>query len=122
MSNRNAEVDRFLEGLDHPLIAEIQAVRDVILGADPRVAETVKWSSPTFTYKGNLASINVRAKRLVSVLFHEGAGIPDKSGLLEGDGNHARTARFTDLEDVARRKDALAATVRSWIELQDKSS
>lgn len=120
LTNQNGEVDRFLEGLDHPLILPIRAVRDVILAADPRMTETVKWSSPTFMYKGNLASINVRAKKLVSVLFHEGAGIPDPSGLLEGDGDHARTARFTDLADVEHKKDALTMVVRNWIELRDR--
>ena len=45
MANKNPEVDKFLDSLNHPLIAEIQAVRDAFLEADPRMTEVVKWSS-----------------------------------------------------------------------------
>jgi uncharacterized protein YdhG (YjbR/CyaY superfamily) len=45
-------------------------VRDVVLAADPRIDECIKWQTPTFTFGGNLASFNPRAKKHVSLLFH----------------------------------------------------
>lgn len=39
---------------------------DVILGADDRVAESIKWKTPTFEYRGNIASFNP-ATRAVSL-------------------------------------------------------
>lgn len=50
----NPEVDNFLKQKDHPLTDEIQRVREIILETDPRIEEVIKWSTPTFMYKGNL--------------------------------------------------------------------
>ena len=60
---KNSEVDQWLKTLDHPLKDAIEKVRLIILGADKRVGECIKWKSPTFTYEGNIASINPRSKR-----------------------------------------------------------
>lgn len=34
----------------------VQRIRDIVLGADPRIDERIEWPAPTFTYEGNLAS------------------------------------------------------------------
>jgi len=44
----------------------VQAVRELILNADDRVAETIKWQAPTFMYKGNIASFYPKATKHVS--------------------------------------------------------
>ncbi len=51
-----------MKASNHPLKDVIQAVRDIILAADKRVGECIKWKSPTFTYNGNIASI-IRTRR-----------------------------------------------------------
>ena len=45
---------------------------DIILKADDRVTKSIKWNTPTFAYKGNIASFNP-SKKLISVMFHRGA-------------------------------------------------
>ena len=119
--NRNSAVDGYLEKKGHPLTAEIQCVREIILNADSRMEETIKWSSPTFMYKGNMASFFMNAKKMVSLMFHKGALLPNESGLLEGDAKEGRTARFSSLEDIEAKKDALISVVKEWIALQDAS-
>lgn len=119
--NRNPKVDEYLDKKDHPLTPEIQQVREIILNADPRMEEVIKWSSPTFMYKGNMASFFMNAKKMVSLMFHKGALLPNESGLLEGDAKEGRTARFTSMEDIETKKDALISVVKEWIELQDAS-
>lgn len=114
------EVDHYLADKQHPLTKEIQAVRKIILETDPKMEECIKWSSPTFTYKGNMASFFMNAKKMVSLMFHKGAILPNSSGLLEGNGKEARTARFANLEDITTKKKALESVVREWIDLQDK--
>ncbi|GAB5525386.1 MAG: hypothetical protein Roseis2KO_32580 [Roseivirga sp.] len=116
--NINPDVDAYLEKKAHPMTAEIQKVREIILAADPRIEETIKWSSPTFLYKGNIASFFMNAKKFVSLMFHKGALLPNSSGLLTGDAKEGRTARFTDLEDIEAKKEALQSVIREWIELQ----
>jgi len=70
------KVDAWFHELDHHLEAEMQRVREIVLGSDDRITETIKWKTPTFMYGGNIASFNPRAKAHVSLLFHTGASIP----------------------------------------------
>ena len=112
-------MDAFLAEKKHPLTAEIQLVREAILSVTDDVQEDIQWSSPTFIYKGNIASFLLNAKQFVSLMFHKGAFIPDKYGLLEGDGKEGRVARFTDAADIAQKKKALQSLIREWIKMQD---
>jgi hypothetical protein len=111
--NRNPEVDRWLDEADHPLDATMRRARDIILGADGRVTETIKWKTPTFAYKGNIASFNP-SKNLVSIMFHRGAEIPGEHPRLEGDGTLVRTTRFADLDQLEAGRADLEAAVRAW--------
>jgi hypothetical protein len=120
MKNVNAEVDKFLKAKKHPLTAEIQKVREIILQSDDKVVEVIKWSSPTFMYKGNIASFYMNAKGFVSLMFHKGAMIKDSGGLLEGEGKESRVARFSDLKDIERKKKALQTLIRNWIKFRDE--
>jgi uncharacterized protein YdeI (YjbR/CyaY-like superfamily) len=115
----NPKVDKFLKEKKHPLTAEIQMVREIIIGTSPKVEEDIKWSVPTFMYKGNIASFFMNAKKQVSLMFHKGALIPDKFGVLDGDGKEARVMRFADKKDIAAKKKALQALIKEWIKLMD---
>jgi hypothetical protein len=112
--NENPEVSAWLRELDHPLKDVILSVRASFLAADERITETIKWKSPTFMYKGNLASIDPKARKHVAVLFHRGAEIPGDHPLLQGEGKLARFARFPDLDSAERGRDALIAVTRAW--------
>ena len=117
--NFNREVNAFIEKLEHPFKAEFQRVREIILAADERMTEVIKWGGPTFMYKGNLATLTPRTKRFVNLYFQTGAKIPDASGLLEGDAKEVRVARFHSMEDVEQKATSLQAVVQAWIELKD---
>lgn len=119
--NKNPEVDQYLDKKAHPLTTEIERVREIVLAADDRIEETIKWSSPTFMYKGNIASFFMNAKKLVSLMFHKGATIDDPHGLLEGDGKESRVARFHGMEDIEKKKDALQAVIRAWIKMREEA-
>lgn len=116
--NKNPAVDEYMEKKQHPLNKEINRVREIILATDDRVEETIKWSSPTFMYKGNIASFFMNAKKHVSLMFHKGALINDPNGLLEGDAKEGRTAKFSDMPDIDRKKSALEAVIKEWIRIQ----
>ena len=105
--NINPAVDAYLEKKAHPLTPEIQRVREIILNAHPGIEETIKWSSPTFMYKGNMASYFMKAKKHVSLMFHKGAMIQEASGILEGDGKEGRSAKFFSMEDIEAKKEEL---------------
>jgi hypothetical protein len=110
---RNSEVDRWLDEANHPLDAMVRRTREIVLAADPRVTESIKWKTPTFAYKGNIASF-VPSKKLVSLMFHRGAEIPGDHPRLEGDGRLARTMRFTSADDLEAARGDLEAVIRAW--------
>lgn len=118
--NKNPVVDEYLDKKQHPMNAEIQRVREIILNAHPAMEETIKWSSPTFIYKGNMASYFMNAKKHVSLMFHKGALIHDATGLLQGDGKEGRTAKFANMEEIENRKSDLESVVLEWIRMQDE--
>jgi hypothetical protein len=115
----NPDVEKLLEEKNHPLDTEIRRVREIILASDDRVKEAVKWKSPTFIYNGNIATFNMTAKKHVSLMFHKGALIDDASGLLEGDGKEARSAKFYGAEDIEEKKTALESVIATWIKMRD---
>lgn len=116
------EVDAWLERYDNPLRPLVARVREIILVADPRIDETVKWSTPTFVYRGNLASFQPRSKRFVSILFHEGASIPGEHPILDGGGEHAPYIRLADEAEVEARRAELGAVVRAWCDARDAAT
>ncbi|MEW5851684.1 MAG: DUF1801 domain-containing protein [Myxococcota bacterium] len=111
---RRAEVDQWFKKLEHPLKDAMLRVREIILDADARMDECIKWQTPTFTFNGNLASFNPRSKAHVSLLFHTGAKIPGHHPGLEGGGDTARYMRIQDVADAEKRRGELAAVVASW--------
>jgi hypothetical protein len=114
---RNKDVDAWFERYEHPMKDAMLRVRDIVLAADERMDECIKWQSPTFTFAGNLASFNPRTKNHVSLMFHTGAAIPGDHPRLEGGGDTARYMRITDLADAEAVRGDLEAIVKSWCEL-----
>lgn len=109
------EVDAWFESYDNPMKEVVQAVRAIIL-EDARITETIKWKSPTFVYRGNMASFNPRSKQHASLMFHTGALIPGSHPRLEGGGETARYMKFADLDEVEAARDDLQVIVKAWCE------
>jgi hypothetical protein len=114
----------FLRELDHPLKQEVHAVREIILGASPEVREGIKWNAPSFRTTEYFATINLRARDRVRLIFHTGAkvkeaggGVPlaDPAGLLEWLARDRCLMTLRDGEDVRAKRAALGAIVREWI-------
>ncbi len=116
--NRNPEVEAWFEASDHPMLNAMQRVREIIL-SDDRIAEAIKWKSPTFMYEGNMASFNPRTKAHVSLMFHTGASIRGDHPRLEGGGETARYMKFADPADVESAGADLAAVVAAWCDSRE---
>lgn len=115
MDNRSPEVDAWLDAYENPQKELVLAVREVLLGADGRLGEAIKWKAPTFVYKGNLASFFPKSTKHVTLMFHTGATLPDPYGILEGDGEVARSVKIRDHQDLADKTTALRGLVTAWI-------
>ena len=116
MVQHDPDVDAWFDRYDNPQKELVLAVRDVMLSADPRVGECIKWQAPTFTYQGNIASFFPKAKKHVSLMFHTGASLPDPSGILDGDGATSRSLKVLDHDDLTEKTPAIHGLVRAWIE------
>ena len=118
------EVDEFMRKLDHPLKAELEAVRAIILGASPEISEGIKWNAPSFRLKEYFATINIR-KEEVLVILHLGAKVKDNSaaglkisdptGLLEWLGKDRAAVKFRDMKAIKSSRAAFENIVRQWI-------
>jgi uncharacterized protein YdhG (YjbR/CyaY superfamily) len=113
-------VDTFMDKLDHPLKAEVQAVREIIKGVDPRITEQVKWNAPSFSYTDYIATFNLRATQHVHLIFHNPNIASIHSDILEGDYRDRRMTYFADMDDVNAKKAALAYVVGELIKTMNR--
>ena len=74
-ADTSAAVDAFMATLEHPCTALIEALRRIILRADPSIAEGIKWKSPSFRTGEYFATVNLRAKAGIGLILHFGAKV-----------------------------------------------
>jgi len=101
------KVNEYMSKVDHPLKAEIEAVRKIIKGADKRIAERIKWNAPGYYYKEDLVTFNLRATKHVHLVFHHPSIVNIKSGLLEGDYEDRRMMYLCNMQEVRANKKEL---------------
>src|SRR5215472_11081800 len=97
---RNAAVDAWFKRYDNPMKPVVQRIRAIVLGADPRIEECIKWQAPTFRYRGNLASFFPKSKQHASLMFHMGAYIPGDHPRLEGTGDAGRVMKIASIAEA----------------------
>jgi uncharacterized protein YdeI (YjbR/CyaY-like superfamily) len=119
--NDAEKVNEFMNKLEHPLKTEIEAVRKIIMNANSKIQERIKWNAPSYYFKKDMAAFNPRAKDYVHLIFifHDGIMINDRSGILEGDYKDRRMVKLYDMADVMSKKAALQKLVNDWITLVD---
>jgi hypothetical protein len=119
------DVETFVAALEHPSKKEILALREILLGADPTIAEGIKWNAPSFRTTEYFATFHLRAKDGVQVILHLGAKkrdastvdeIADPDSLLEWLGKDRATVKFRDSKDIDAKRAAFTSIVRQWIE------
>jgi uncharacterized protein YdhG (YjbR/CyaY superfamily) len=116
--SRTDKVDEFLANLSHPFKAEVEALRSIIKGVDPNIAEEVKWNAPSFNYKGEyLVTFNLRETERIHLVFHN-PKIPEvKHALLEGNYKDRRMMYFADMHEIRAKKNELEKILKQLIKL-----
>jgi hypothetical protein len=123
-TNPTEDVDGFMAQLNHPLKAEIEAVRSIILGVDERITESIKWNAPSFAVTEHFATFKLRPLETVQMVFHTGAKvkpvitpitIDDPAGLITWAAPDRCVATFSDMQDIQSKDAALVAVVQQWI-------
>ena len=119
------QLEEYLRELVHPRKKELQALRKLILGADPAVSEGFKWNSLSFRTQDWFATINVTGTGLRLVL-HRGAKpkagaqhgpkIADPAGLLVWPAKDRCLVSISSAKDLREKRVALQSILRQWIE------
>lgn len=122
---RAPDLPAFIASLAHPAEVEILALRAVILAADPRIGEAVKWNAPSFFTSDHFATMHLREKRGIGLILHFGAkknaiaatgvAIDDPSALLQWLAKDRAIVRCQGLDEVRSKAAALTALLRLWI-------
>jgi hypothetical protein len=92
--SKNDIVNEYIENLPENIAPLFLEIRSTVLAAGPSFNESIKWKNCLVygTTKNHIQTVVGKGK--VSLIFFDGVSLKDKYGLLEGDGNKARTLRI----------------------------
>jgi uncharacterized protein YdeI (YjbR/CyaY-like superfamily) len=114
----NTKVDWFFDK-NTPWKDEYQKLRTILL--DSELTEEVKWGCPCYTInKKNVVLIH-GFKEYCALLFHKGALLKDKQGILVQQTENvqaARQIRFRNVQEIVRLERVLKAYIREAVEAE----
>ena len=116
---RDAEVDLWMGRYDNPMKDVVQHLRWILLASDDRVAESIKWSTPTFSYRGDIASFYPKGSMEAVLVFHKAGLLPKAFEGLEPAPRGGRVMRLVSIAEAEDRRDTIEDIVRTWIEWRD---
>ncbi|MGC4175106.1 DUF1801 domain-containing protein [Demequina sp.] len=114
------EVDTWMTRYDNPMRDVVQRLRQIMLQSDERLDECIKWQTPTFVYKGYLASFYPKPTAVATLVFHAGRAIPGTFPSLEPAGHEGLALRVVSIAEAEEHREELERIVSAWITLQDK--
>lgn len=119
------EVHAFMARMQHPLKEEIESVRALILGIDPRIKESIKWNAPSFYLEDHFCTFKLRPVESIQLILHRGAKVradagpmqvDDPGGLLKWLAPDRCMITFSDMNEIEAKQAALIAVLKQWIE------
>jgi hypothetical protein len=120
----DVDVDVFFAAIEHPLKKDIAAARAIMLGADSKIAEGVKWNSVSFRTTDYFATVSLRSTDVVQFVFHRGAKskdgerdmkIADPTGLIKWLSSDRCLVTLGKSPQIAANTAAFQAIVKAWI-------
>ena len=117
----NDKIQQLIDTLDHPLKKEMIKVITIIQNANPKIESSIKWGGPSFSFKGDMATINPKIKNYVIVIFHKASLFNDDFGFLEEQTKGKAYAKFYNMEDVEKHADGLKKAVNAWVTLMENA-
>lgn len=112
-----AQVAQYLETLQLPQKAVLEAVRAVVLAAGDQLSERIKWNAPSYYYIDDIVTFGPLRTGKVFLVFHHPLVVQLKSPLLEGDYKDRRLMHFADIADVQSKEKELTRIVRELVKM-----
>jgi hypothetical protein len=126
MTKLNQEVTRFLDGLNHPFIEEINELRTIILSTEKEIVENIKWNGPNYTFNNqDFLTIRINPPKKIQLIFHRGAKkleqpekklIQDASNLLVWKENDRAILELNSLDQIRKNGTNLIEIIEKWID------
>ena len=123
------EVDQFFQSLKHPLKAEAEKLRAMILECAKAVTEQLKWKAPSFIFGGDdRITFNFSNPKSLRVILHRGAKVKDarnfefedKTGLVTWKAKDRGQLEFKKSGEVAKNSKALKKLFAEWLRYSAK--
>ena len=122
-AHESVAVTALIDGLKHPLIAEVRDLRGLILGVDPAIRDEVKWNSPSFYTTEHFATMRLNGKVPLQLILHLGAkrqsiapgSIDDPAGLLKWLGPDRAVIDIPDAATLQAACEPLHSLLRQWL-------
>ena len=81
--------EKLIQSLPYEQQAMMHKLREIVLKADPKIVETVKWGNPVYSRGRNLLSI-VPNQKHIHLQIWDGVSLCDKYPVIEGEGQNMR--------------------------------
>lgn len=125
MGTASPEVERYLDGLEHPHKDAVVRLRAAILASPTPLTEHVKWNAPSFCHGGvDRVTFRLRPGAKLQLIFHRGVEVRadtadfsfhDPSGLLTWLSPDRGLIDFPDAQAAAAREADVVALVERWV-------
>ena len=126
------QVKEFIQTSKHPLKKALEEIREIILSADKRITEHIKWNAPSFCFNGDdRITFNLSKNDRLLLIFHRGAKVKDSkskeplfedtTGMLEWLAHDRAVVKFQTIEEVAGKKAVLTKIVKRWLSATTES-
>lgn len=109
--------------------AQVEAIRNIIMTAAPRLVETLKWNAPNFALDGeDRLTMNLMNKEgKVKLIFHRGATTKEDkmagpvmtgtTGLIAWNSNIRGTVTFESSQHISQVREELTELIREWLRI-----
>ena len=92
-------VNSYIAALPAERQATAEVLRAAVREAEPEAKESIKWGQPVYDVSGPVVAMKA-FPRWVTLTFWRGAALADPHGLLQGDGDRMRHARFASVGQI----------------------
>lgn len=125
-------LEDFFDDLDADKHSQVQALRSLIIEADPRLEEHIKWNAPSYVLDGeDRITFNLTNKQgAIKLVLHMGATrkenknaapiMNDESGLIEWSSDIRGIITFSDIGDITSKQTSLKNILKKWLSIPAK--
>lgn len=118
------QVEQYMDTLEHPMKAEIEALRAIIRESNPQISERIKWNAPSYYYREDMVTFGPPSRRAdeIMLVFHHPGVVKIASNMLEGNYKDRRLATFKNMAEVEANRQELKRILHRIIQEIDSNT